>query len=31
VLKGDPAFQSDLQGNMIALVSAPEAIPSAAE
>jgi predicted RNase H-like HicB family nuclease len=31
VLKGEPAFQSDLQGNMVALVSAPDAMPSAAE
>jgi predicted RNase H-like HicB family nuclease len=30
-LKRDPAFLSDLQGNMIALIAAPERISSAAE
>jgi predicted RNase H-like HicB family nuclease len=30
-LKGDPAFLADLQGNMVALISIPERISSAAE
>ena len=30
-LKGDPAFLSDLKGNMVALISVPERISSAAE
>lgn len=31
VLKRDPTFLSDLEGNMVALISVPEVMPSAAE
>jgi predicted RNase H-like HicB family nuclease len=30
-LKTDPTFLSDVEGNMVALISVPEAMPSAAE
>jgi predicted RNase H-like HicB family nuclease len=30
-LKDDPAFVSDLRGNMVALIAAPARVPSAAE
>jgi predicted RNase H-like HicB family nuclease len=31
VLKSDPTFLSDLEGNMVALISVSEPVPSAAE
>lgn len=30
-LKGDPAFRSELQGNMVALIAWPSVVPAAAE